>query len=128
MSKEVEQAAKTGLISSTNYSVVDVKDELPERGTRCFVYTKDNRGQSYYKRATMFESGAWVIDDESDGTVTHWLKPVPDSILITREDIVKMLGDAFDAGGEHEYRKHLGSGANQAPDKQQYINQLIKGE
>lgn len=52
--------------------------------------------------------------------LTHYLRPLDPSIL------EKLLGDTWDAGGEHEYRKHFGTIPNQAPDKQTTIDKLLK--
>jgi hypothetical protein len=56
---------------------------------------------------------AKFIDDH------HWLKE-QSLFVFDKESLEKLLGDAFDAGANHEFygRKH--------PDKSQYINSLLK--
>lgn len=102
--------------------------EVLSEGGLCEALWEENRCCMLGPRAGAMGDGFVDTYNKLPIHVTHVLTAIPDTIILTREDIVKMIGDAFDAGGENEYRKHFGSVPNQAPDKQQYINQLIKGE
>ncbi len=46
-------------------------------------------------------------------------------IILTPEEFKKIVGDAFDAGREAEFNYAYKSGEVKAPDKNEYINNLI---
>jgi len=41
-----------------------------------------------------------------------------------REEMVRIAGEAFDAGMEHEYEKHFGAVPPLSPNKEQYLSQI----
>ncbi len=44
----------------------------------------------------------------------------------TKEEMERIIGEAFDAGERHEYEKHFGAVPATEPDKQQYIQSQLK--
>jgi hypothetical protein len=62
-----------------------------------------------------------------DGGMSQELEIIPNSIVLTREELVKIIGDAYHAGSSREYADHFGAVPNPLPDKQQYINSIVKG-
>lgn len=94
------------------YVEVDVKDELPEIGDEVTII-----GSKYGKGEIEATYQGWRNEDETtwsyinehrtqkdftgDGQywlVTHWLKPIPERYVFTKDELKKILGDAFDAG------------------------------
>lgn len=102
------------MIFSKNYSVVDVKEKPDKDG---WYMTKWTGVAAFTEK--LFENGEWQSRFAHTGLMTHWLKPT---------DLEKLLQDTFEAGGDYRVFLLMPTSFPTAPDKQQYINQLIKGE
>lgn len=46
------------------------------------------------------------------------------AIPLTKEELLKIIGEAFDAGVNREYANHFGTVPNVYPDKHTFINSL----
>jgi hypothetical protein len=55
-----------------------------------------------------------------DGGMSQELEIIPNSIVLTRDVLVKIIGDAFKAGSRHILSPET------LPDKQQYIKSVIQ--
>lgn len=62
-----------------------------------------------------------------DGGMSQEIEMIPNSIVLTREEFEKAIGDSYDWGRQREYEEQYMMNAN-APDKQQYISSLISSK
>lgn len=82
---------------------------------------------------TLKTQDVWVLKQDVD-----WNDPITfalpmtalekksDMVVMAKDDFIKIVGDAFDAGQVHEYEKHFGAVPPLTENKTEYINQLIK--
>lgn len=112
--------------TETVFVPVDGRIRLPENSMRCFVTTIEPSGQTYNKRATLFD-GKWVDDTISENeTVIHWLDKKENMILLTKEQFEKVANDIWDAAESRAIEESL-LNENQIiqPDKQTFFNKLF---
>lgn len=97
----------------TNYEVVPVERELPENNAICFRGEK----HSYFK---------WAGNDLNDLNMTHWLREVPESRVVTKDDLIKIISEAWDAGVERFCFDNGSEFVEGIPaTKQTYINSIV---
>jgi hypothetical protein len=116
---------------STNYREVDVNDELPKQAGVYYVLSEGNlRFEVHYSpNEDVWELGKVRLFTKDTG-ITHWLKIVHDSILLTREELEKIKADAWEAGSDSCYKSTKPEGdcgfdsVQHMEDKQQYISSL----
>lgn len=117
---------------STNYSVVDVNDELPENSG----WHRTDVGEIWFIKGV----AKWMNKEPGSHSqipvqvieLTHWLKPVANSIIFTKEELEardrRVAAEAWDAG----FWKSTGSPRFDdrdntvfPPNKETYLNSLI---
>lgn len=110
---------------------VSVNDELPEcdsQHNRCYLSKRvgilSDEGidsTQYYKEYSKdgnFKSQGWS-NEEDFGIITHWLKEETNKYLLSREELEKVISDAFD-----KLRPYISF--NDLEDiKEEYINLIL---
>jgi hypothetical protein len=100
------------------FVLVSVDIELPINNSNYFVnrYSKvEPIGIDY------FEKDEYNFDEK----VTHWLKEETNKYVLSREELEKVISDAFDAGVNREYQERNYERRDyNAPIKEQYINSI----
>lgn len=69
------------------------------------------------------------IGDNSFKTRFPARTPIPDSVILTRSEFEKYLGDAWEACNEWNHKEHMNQVTGEShttPDKQQFISSIIK--
>lgn len=111
------------------YLPVDVKERLPEKTQGYFTYNEDDfQGVKIPQclGANMFRYGKFETDTEFDALPSHWLEPKQGMIVLTKDELIKIVGDAFDSGmryGEIDYGVK-----NEFKKKTQYIATLFAAQ
>lgn len=102
--------------SKTHYEPVETAREKPETTGLKINSNPESREEMYYEG-----DGVWTNGSGRQIFPTHWLRPRPDTVLMTREEVEKVVRAAFEAGYnyEYDYRKKY-------PDMETYINNLFK--
>lgn len=58
--------------------------------------------------------------------ITHWLKEETNKYVLSKEEIEKVISDAFEAGANREYQERNYERRDYvAPTKEQYINSIL---
>jgi hypothetical protein len=96
------------------YLPVSVEDELPSELKRYHVISK-LRDYTYLDLAMLAnkdkKTKGWYHPEKADwnnypmNNITHWLKPIPDKYLLSKEEIEGLLGETFEAGAEDRFEE-----------------------
>jgi len=106
--------------TQTIYIEVQVSERLPERVSECFIIVDD------YKSVSIFDGTNFFSNDDRV-TPSVFLEKKTDQVIISKEDFLKAIGNAFDAG----YNNGHSDGADileftNHPDKKKYLSDIVK--
>ena len=100
------------------YITVSVKAELP--------ILKESQDANFYCNSTegititYFDKKANCFEWED---ITHWLKEQNNRYILSEEEIIKLISDAFDAG--REKGNHDGNYFDAPLNKEEYLKQIL---
>jgi hypothetical protein len=119
---------------------VSVDVELPEcdsQHNRCYLSKRvgilSDEGidsTQYYKEYSKdgnFKSQGWS-NEEDFSIITHWLKEETNKYVLSREELEKVINDAFNAGELHNENKNdifYTEASTYFKDFKQYINSIL---
>lgn len=109
------------------YELIDVNKELPTENCKVgiikngefdfayFIRYNDNKNHTFdhYKQGLHY----------NQNEITHWLKEQNNKYILSEEELLNIIGNAFDAGrlkGNHD-----GNYFDTPLNKEQYINQIL---
>lgn len=97
---------------------VSVEKELPKVNGRYFVVCDKE-----FEDGNIFMNGSFLGDVEI-GVTTSWLKPTEQSYVLSPEELMEIIGNAFEAGKQYGFYEALNANAGDIPDEETYINNL----
>lgn len=105
---------------------VSVKDELPNEAGNYLTILKNGAKTSN----TFFETKIWGKDnsENSEMNTTHWLKEETNKYVLSREELEKVINNAFNAGELHNENKKdifYTEASTYFKDFKQYINSIL---
>ena len=110
------------------YVVVKTENEMP--GPLWDVLDENGDTHRINKKGQweVYNDGYWEVERF---VPDHWLKPLPNSYVFSKEELEKLLGDTFDHALEWQSLEDkptvkYGSRENYIENKEQYIQSLIK--
>jgi hypothetical protein len=116
---------------------VSVDVELPEcdsQHNRCYLSKRvgilSEEGvdstQYYreYDKQHNFKSAGWN-NEEDFGIITHWLKEETNKYVLSKEEIEKLISDAWKANHVDWYYDEKGNKIDNEMQKKQYINSIL---
>ena len=95
----------------TVYAPVKVSERLPEKNRRCFVFTIKPDGVTSERRSTYWgmesphfkETLGWDDDSFFKGEqVTHWLEPLQNRYIFTKEELERQFADLIEAWSDQK--------------------------
>jgi len=119
---------------------VNVNDELPNKEDCYFVFTKgiEKFEDSDTNKITSTEfthcgwhrfvntfQGKYFSSLPKNETVTHWLKEETNKYVLSREELEKVISDAWKANHVDWYYDEKGNKIDNEMQKKQYINSIL---
>jgi len=107
----------------TVYTEVPVSERMPEEtGWYSCIYGADLKDFLWYDAtARLFFGKIGKVN-----YVTHWLDKKTDQVIMSKEDFLKAIGDAYDAGENHESQRLFAMKPAPSFTKEQYLSNLLK--